>query len=73
MVTYAEVAASLPTGSWRQSLCWSTPAMASGCSACTISARRPAIGQPGSLLTRQVTLPGPNSPSSAGVSGTPET
>ena len=62
VVRYADVAASLPTGSWRQSLCWSTPAMASGCSACIISARRPATGVPRSVLTRQVTLAGPKNP-----------
>src|ERR1022692_1031237 len=72
VVTYAEVAASLPTGSCRQSLCWSTPAMASGCSACMSSARRPATGPARSALIRQVTLPGPKNPSSAGCSGTPD-
>ena len=69
----AEVAASLPTGSRRQSLCWSTPAMASGCSACIIRARSPATGEGRSLLTRQVTLAGPKKPSSAASSGTPDT
>jgi len=70
---YAEVAASLPTGSRRQSLCWSTPAIASGCSACIMRERRPATGEARSVLTRQVMLAGPKTPSSAGLSGTPET
>src|SRR6516164_754632 len=70
---YPDVAASLPTGSWRQLLCWSTPAIASGCSACNISARSPATGLPRSVLTRQVTLSGPKNPASAGFSGTPDT
>src|SRR6266516_3257079 len=70
---YPDVAASLPTGSERQWLCWSTPAIASGCSACSISARSPATGLPASALTRQVTLAGPKKPSSAGSSGTPDT
>src|SRR5262249_23113866 len=57
----------------RQLLCWSTPAIASGCSACNISARSPATGLPRSVLTRQVTLSGPKNPASAGSSGTPAT
>src|SRR5262249_33535917 len=73
VVTYAEVAASLPTGSRRQPLCWSTPAIASGCSACIISDRRPATGPPRSPLILQVTLAGPKKPSSAGCSCTPAT
>ena len=67
------MAASLPTGSGRQLLCWSTPAIASGCSACSISARSPATDLPRSPATRQVTLAGPKYPSSAGCSGTPDT
>ena len=66
------MAASLPTGSVRQSLCWSTPAMASGCSACSSSERSPATGADRSALTRQVTLAGPKNPSSSGVTGTAE-
>ena len=54
-------------------LCWSTPAIASGCSACIISDRRPATGPPRSALIFQVTLAGPKNPSSAGRSGTPDT
>ena len=73
VVTYADVAASLPTGSSRQPLCWSTPAIASGCSACTISDRSPATGPVTSPLIFHVTLAGPKKPSSAGRSGTPET
>ena len=72
MVVNAEVAASLPTGSRRQPLCWSTPAMASGCSACTSSERSPATGAERSPPTRQVTLAGPKNPSSAGCVGTAE-
>ena len=72
VVTYAEVAASRPTGSWRQPLCWSTPAIASGCRACISSDRRPAMGPARSPLSRQVTLAGPKNPSSAGCSGTPD-
>ena len=64
------MAASLPTGSVRQSLCWSTPAIASGCSACSSSERSPATGADRSALTRQVTLAGPKNPSSSGVTGT---
>src|SRR5271166_6261904 len=44
--------------------------MASGCSAWIISDRRPATGPDRSVLSRQVTLPGPKKPSSAGCSGT---
>ena len=64
------MAASLPTGSVRQSLCWSTPAIASGCSAWISSDRSPATGAARSALTRQVTLAGPKKPSSSGVTGT---
>src|ERR1039457_45758 len=70
VVTYEDVAARRPTGSLRQSLCWSTPAMASGCSAWIISDRRPEMGPDRSVVSRQVTLPGPKNPSSAGWSGT---
>ena len=59
MAVYAAVAASLPTGSVRQSLCWSTPAIASGCSACISTERSPATGADRSADSRQVTLPGP--------------
>src|SRR6516165_6194778 len=44
--------------------------MASGCSACTSSARSPATIEDKSPLTRQVTLAGPKKPSSAGSVGT---
>jgi hypothetical protein len=64
------VAASLPTGSARQRLCWSTPAITSGCKACISSARRPAAGADRSALTCQVTLAGPKNPSSSGSAGT---
>ena len=70
---YADVAASRPTGSARQSLCWSTPAIASGCSAWIMSARRPATGEERSPLMRHVMLAGPKKPSSAGCSGMPLT
>src|SRR5215467_13194343 len=70
VTTYAEVAASLPTGSSRQPLCWSTPAMASGCSAWIISARNPATGADMSAAVCQVTLSGPKNPSSARSCGT---
>ena len=70
VVTYEPVAASRPTGSLRQSLCWSTPAMASGCRAWIISERSPPMVPDRSVLSRQVTLRGPKNPSSAGCSGT---
>src|ERR1700761_7530812 len=44
--------------------------MASGCSACRSSDRSPATGADRSACTRQVTLPGPKKPSSAGSAGT---
>src|SRR5580704_14254491 len=46
--------------------------MASGCSACISSDRRPATGEARSALIRQVTLAGPKRPSSPAPSGTPD-
>ena len=68
---YRDVAANRPIGSVRQSLCWSTPAIASGCSAWISSARSPPTGPDKSPLARQVMLAGPKKPSSAARSGTP--
>jgi hypothetical protein len=57
-------------GSSRHWLCWSTPAIASGCSACSSSDRSPETGTDRSACSRHVTLPGPKKPSSAGSAGT---
>src|ERR1700681_4925087 len=57
-------------GSCCQLLCWATPAIASGCSAWTMSERMPASAKLRSRCTRHTTLRGPNRPSSAGRSAT---
>jgi hypothetical protein len=59
VMTYSAVRPSRGQNAVWKSECWSTPAIARGCSACTNSAARPPAPAAGSPITRHVTLPGP--------------
>src|SRR5689334_13071095 len=64
VITKLLVRASLPQGSSRNLLCWSTAAIARGSSACTSSARMPPTSITGSAWMCHATLSGPNRPTS---------
>ena len=67
--TNSAVRNSRPHGSSRKSLLVNTPCIATGCTACRSSARRPASAMDGSACTRQVTESGPYSPGSRSCAG----